>query len=49
MTPSQAQDLLARRLEDEGLTEAEMVWERDLDEAEADEAAARAYREGRDE
>lgn len=41
--------LTARREEDEGLTTAQMDEERARDEAEADEAAARAYREGRDE
>jgi hypothetical protein len=40
---------IARRVEDEGLTAAQMDQERERDEAEADQAAARAYREGRDE
>lgn len=34
-----------RREEDEGLTEADMIAERDLDEREADEAAALAWLE----
>jgi hypothetical protein len=38
----------AERLEDEGSL-ADMVAERDLDEAEADEAAEQAWAEGRDE